>query len=74
MGATWEDSCKFLYGPKAGAAADFAGKKMAWLPIPGDDGFARIEILKQEGDDCQVNLVDTGEVQTIEIVIILDGC
>ena len=53
---------KYLYAPKAPAGGDFAGKKMAWLPVPGDDGFAKIEILAQEGDDCQINLVDTNEV------------
>ena len=62
MKATWEDSCRYLYAPKGGAAGDFAGKKMAWLPIDGDEGFAKIEILKQEGDDCQVELVETKEV------------
>ena len=65
MAATWEDSCKYLYAPKnANTASDFAGKKMAWLPIPGDEGFAKVEILKQEGDDCQVNLVETNEVSS----------
>lgn len=67
MTATWEESSKYLYAPKAPAGGDFAGKKMAWLPIPGDDGFAKIEILKQEGDDCQINLVDTNEKRTVNI-------
>lgn len=68
MAATWEDSCKYLYAPKnADKSSDFAGKKMAWLPVPGDEGFARIEILKQEGDDCQINLVDTNEKRTVNI-------
>ena len=69
MAATWEDSCKYLYAPKnADKSSDFAGKKMAWLPVPGDEGFARIEILKQEGDDCQINLVDTNEVRIGQII------
>ena len=64
MAATWEDSMKYLYAPKADkSAADFAGKRMAWLPIGGDEGFAKIEILKQENDDCQINLIDTNEVK-----------
>jgi len=68
MAATWEDSCKYLFAPKnANTASDFAGKKMAWLPVPGDDGFAKIEILKQEGDDCQVNLVETNEKRSVNI-------
>lgn len=67
MAATWEDSCKYLYPPKITGGDDFGGKKMAWLPIPGEDGFAKIEILKQEGDDCQVNLVETNEKRTVNI-------
>jgi len=68
MAATWEDSAKFLYAPKADkSAADFAGKRMAWIPVGGDEGFAKIEIIKQEGDDCQINLIDTNEKRTVNV-------
>ena len=65
MAATWEDSQRYLFAPPADKTAqDFAGKKMAWIVGPGDDGFAKVEILKQEGDDCQINLVETNEVMS----------
>ena len=70
MTASWEDSCRYLYAPKSDGANDFAGKKMAWLPVPGDEGFARIEILKQEGDDCQILMVDNNEVTTLSSIIL----
>jgi len=69
MAVSWEDSKKYLFIPAgmAGKADDFAGKRMAWLPIPGDEGFAKIEILKQDGDDCQINKIDTNEKLTVNI-------
>lgn len=65
---TLEDSMKYLVPPpNTNVAGDFAGKKMAWLPIPGDDGFAKIEVLKTEGDQCEVDLVDLGEQRTVHV-------
>ena len=68
MAATWEESSRYLFVDTKAVSkdSDYGGKKMAWIPVPGDDGFAKVEILKQEGDDCQVLNVNTNEVSTIK--------
>jgi len=67
--ATWEESLVFLAIPKGGKGKgdDFAGKKMAWMPIEGDDGFAKVEVTKTEGDNCEVKRLDSNETLTIPV-------
>lgn len=63
--ANMTDADKFLYGDRSGmnnplAQADWATKKLVWVPSE-KFGFEAGSVKEEHGEECVVELVDSGK-------------
>lgn len=77
--ATMTDADKFLYGDRGGmsnplAQADWSSKKLVWVPSE-KLGFEAGSIKEEHGDECVVELTDSGKkVRTKSPTFLIRHC
>lgn len=72
--ATMSDADKFLYGDRSGVnnplvQADWATKKLVWVPSE-KMGFESGSVKEEHGDECLVELTDSGKKVRVKSVIV----
>ena len=72
--ATMTDADLYLYGDRSGginplAQADWATKKLVWVPSE-KIGFEAGSVKEEHGDECVVELTDTGKKVTVKTVFV----
>lgn len=73
------DADKYLYGDRSAvsnplAQADWSSKKLVWVPSE-KVGFESGSLKEEQGDECVVELTDSGKkvmVQILRVLVMMD--